>query len=310
MEFRDLAYFLQAASTGHVGRAAREVGLTQPAMTKSIARLERQLNARLFERTSKGIRLTLAGERLSSHALRLRAALDNAKRELADLSDGQGGHLRVGAGLTMAQYVVPRACAQLVAKLPRVTLDISTGTGDTLIPALREGRLDLVIAGIPRVADADLQQELIAEDEVRVVARRRHKLFRLRKMQIQDFVSERWILPRPGSLLSNWLATRCRELGPGVPKPAVVTDSMSTLLSMVANSDLLGFQALSAVRQSPMHACIGSFDFKDLIWRRRIGVTYRRGGYLPTTARILIEILQSVARTTRGEDGGNGGRTG
>lgn len=295
MEFRDLVYFLQAASTGHIGRAAKEVGLTQPAMTKSIARLERRLNAQLFERTPKGVRLTLAGERLSSHALRLRTAVDDAKRELADISGDQGGHLRIGAGLTMAQYLVPRACTQLVAELPRVTLDISTGTGDTLIPALREGRLDLVIAGIPRVADADLQQELIAEDEVRIVARRRHRLFRLQTIKIQDFMRERWILPRPGSLLFNWLTVRCRELGSEAPKPTVVTDSMPALLSIVATSDLLSFQALSAVQHSPMRTSIGSFDVKDLIWRRRIGVTYRRAGYLPATAKTLIRILKSLA---------------
>jgi DNA-binding transcriptional LysR family regulator len=295
MEFRDLGYFLQAATTGHIGRAASELGLTQPALTKSIARLERQVNARLFERTAKGVRLTDAGERLSTHALRLRTALDDAKRELADLSGGKSGHLRIGAGLTMAQYLIPRACAQLVADLPRVSLEISTGTGDTLIPALRNGALDVVVTGVPLASDADLKQEVIAEDEVRVVARRLHPLFRVRKPTIQHFMEQRWILPRPGALLSIWLTARCRDLGSAAPQPAVISDSMPALLSMVANSDLLSFQALSAVQHSPLHGSIRSFDFEGLVWRRRIGVTYRRSGYLPAAAKTLITILRTVA---------------
>ncbi|MGH8668919.1 MAG: LysR family transcriptional regulator [Burkholderiales bacterium] len=295
MEFRDLDYFLHAAAAGHIGRAASEIGLTQPALTKSIARLERQLNARLFERTARGVRLTEAGERLSSHALRLRAGLDDAKRELAELSDGRRGHLRIGAGLTMAQHLVPRACARLVADLPGVSLEISTGTGDTLMPALRNGTLDLVVTGVALASDPDLKQEVIAEDDVRVVARRLHPLFRTRKPTIRHFMRERWILPRPGALLSVWLAARCRDLGSEPPRPAVVSDSMPALLSIVAHSNLLSFQALSAVQHSPLHDAIRSFDVDGLIWRRRIGVTYRRSGYLPASARTLITLLRSAA---------------
>lgn len=294
MEPRDLAYFRHAASTGHLGRAAEHLGLTQPALTKSIARLERELNARVFDRTSKGLVLTAFGTHLLGHATRVQAAMDDASRELNDLASGRAGHLRIGTGLAMAQYLLPLACTRLLERWPGITMEITAGTGRTLIPGLRDGHLDLVLSGIPAVPDADLRHEVIMEDDVLVIARRTHALHASRRITLRQLLQQRWVLSKSGSLVSNWLAQRYAAMGVAPPAAAVETDSMPTLLGIVAGSDLLTFHSWSSIRRSPLRSALRPLAASKLAWRRRVGVTYRRHGYLPSAARTLIGLLKEV----------------
>lgn len=294
MESRDLTYFLQVASARHVRRAAEALGLTQPALTKSIARLERELEARLFDRTPKGVSLTPLGQLLVKHATRLQLDMDEAKRELGDLSAGETGILRIGSGVSLAQHLLPTACTILLDDYPRISLDITTGTGQRLIAALRDGSLDLVVSGVRENPDSDLRHEVIMEDEVMVIARYGHPLHRCRRMTLEELAKQHWVLSKSGSLLSNWLIDHYRQTGLIPPVATVETDSLSTQLSIVSGSDLLCFQSWTSIRHSPLHKSIRPLASAPLVWRRRIGITYRDRGYYPKAAYRLIEILKSM----------------
>src|SRR5258706_40921 len=121
MELRDLNYLRAIATNGHLGRSAQSVGLTQPALTKCIARLERELAVDLLERTPRGVRLTVCGEHLVAHAGRLHAADADIRRQLQELATGQVGHVRIGTGLAASQQLLPKACIALLKRHPGVT---------------------------------------------------------------------------------------------------------------------------------------------------------------------------------------------
>lgn len=296
MDLRDLSYFSSVAALGHVGRAAESLGLTQPALTKAIGRLEHELGAQLLERRPKGVTVTVVGSAVLRRANELLAAMDDAKREFTALATGTAGHLRLGTGLAMAQYLVPAACARLLARAPDLTLDIVAGTGRGLLPWLHEGRLDLVLSGLPVVIDPGLRQEPVLADEVIVVARRDHPLHRKRHIALEELAQQRWIISRSTSLLGEWLDRRWEAAGISAPLPAVQTDSIATLLALVASSDLITFHSWSTIRRSPLHASLKPLARSPLVWRRRLGVTYRAGGHLPAAARHLIEIMTDLAR--------------
>ena len=172
MELRDLRYFATIAAIGHISRAAQQLRVTQPALSKSVARLEHELGARLLERTPKGVSVTPVGQSVLRHAMRIRAAADDALRECADVASGKAGHLRIGTGLAMAQFLVPAACARLLAVAPDVTIDIVAGTGRGLLPALRDGDLDVVLSGLPPRPEPGFAHEPIMEDDVVVICLR------------------------------------------------------------------------------------------------------------------------------------------
>ena len=278
MDLRDLDYFRAIVAAGHIGRAADSLGLTQPALTKCVARLEHALDARLLERTPKGVHPTPFGVQLLRHANRAHTVMDDALRELAELRNGETGHVRIGTGNAIAQHLLPKVCASLLTTSPKLTLDITSGTGRGLVPALRDGQLDLVLTGVPIDHEPGLRDELILQDHVVVIARKSHPLQRRRSVSIADLARARWALSPSGSLLSDWLHQRWRDAAIAVPPPAVVSDSMATLLTIVAASDLLTFASWSTIRYSPLHALLRPLAGSTLTWRRRLGATYREGG--------------------------------
>src|SRR5690349_3706904 len=110
MELRDLEYFAVIAQHRNLGRAAEELGLSQPALSKSLRRLEEAVDAKLVARTPKGVELTLEGDTLLAHVSRLRLSLRDIAREVSDLGHGKSGHLRIGVAPGPADYLLPSTC--------------------------------------------------------------------------------------------------------------------------------------------------------------------------------------------------------
>src|SRR5262245_22745736 len=145
MELRDIEYFEEIAEQRHVGRAAERLGLSQPALSKSLRRLEDALQVKLFDRNSKGLELTAEGSLLLARARDLRLSLRNVTREVTDVSQGRAGHLRIGVGPVVPTRLISNALARLLIEAPRVTARVTISDADEIIPALRKGELDLNI---------------------------------------------------------------------------------------------------------------------------------------------------------------------
>ena len=300
MEFRDLSYLLEVANTAHIGRAAERLRLTQPALTKCIARLEHELDVPLLERTAKGVILTQYGRHLVRHAKRLRAADIDIRRELMELATGHAGHIRIGTGFVFAQHLLPKACVTLLKKYPSITLDIVSGNSESLFPALHEGKVDVVLAGVTTQDRPGFRQVFLMEDRVVAISRKGHRLQNQRRVSAAAMSKERWAMPAVGTLPAQWLAQRWREIGIDPPECAVRSGSFPTLLRIVAESDLLMFQSWSTVRRTSDYArLLRPLPSDELTWRHGIGVTTRDHGYLSPAIDKLIEVLRETAA---GED--------
>ena len=122
MELRDIEYFAVIAEHGHLGRAAGVLGLSQPALSKSLRRLEQALQVKLVKRTSRGIELTSEGSVLLLRVRDLRLSLQSLGQEIADVSEGRVGHLRVGVGFPGPEQFLSTAFATLLKGAPRTKL--------------------------------------------------------------------------------------------------------------------------------------------------------------------------------------------
>src|SRR4051812_11411328 len=135
MELRDIEYFAVIAQHGHLGRAAEALRLTQPALSKSLRRLEEALDAKLVKRTPRGVELTAEGAALLERVRGLRLSLQDVAREVKDVSEGRVGHLRVGVGESIAEYLLPTAFEALLRDSPRMSLRIHVSDNDQMLPA-------------------------------------------------------------------------------------------------------------------------------------------------------------------------------
>lgn len=295
MEFRDLSYLLEVASAGHIGRAAERIGLTQPALTKCIARLESELGVPLLERGPKGVSLTAYGQHLADHAQRARAANLDIKRQIDELATGRAGHLRIGTGMILAQHVLPTACTALLRENPDITLEIISGNTDTLFPALRNRQLDAILVSIDPHAGPGIHQTFLMEDTVTVITRKDHSLQKQRRLHSRMLAGAKWALPASHTLPSEWLMQRCRALGINPLPCPVRTGTLPTLLHIVAHTDLLAFQSWSAVRHTNDYGQqLRPLSLESLTWRRDVGVAIRDHGYISPAVNKLIKALQEA----------------
>ena len=175
---RDIEYFAVVAEHGHLSRAADALDLGQPALSKSLRRLEQAAGARLFARTSKGVELTPAGAALLSRVRRLRLAVDDVAQELADIGRGHAGHLRIGALAGFMEFPISEVARTMMQETPDVTLNVTVATVDALLPALQKGELDLTVTPITAPPNESIVQEHLFDDEFVVIASTNHRLAR------------------------------------------------------------------------------------------------------------------------------------
>jgi len=232
MEFRHLRYFEAVADTLHFGRAAARLHISQPPLSRQIRTFEEEMGARLFTRTTRGVRLTAAGRALLPEARRLlreAAALVDGARHLAA---GGAGTLRLGFISTASYNVLPRLLPEFHRRRPGIRLQLHEATSDQQLALLRELELDAGLV-VPPVTELGLRYApLLREPLVAALpARRRWP----RQLSLAALADEPFILfPRkaaPG--LYDLIVGYCRAAGfaPRVAQEAVQTP---TIISLVA----------------------------------------------------------------------------
>ena len=289
LDLRDLRYFEVIAETGNMGRAARALFRTQPALTGCVRRLEGTLGTELFERVGRGIRLTAAGEALLARARSLRIASQDAVREIGDLGKGLAGLVRVGTVPTVARFLLPPVCREIIRRAPGITLKTVIGHNDVLRNGLKGGELDVVVS-FSASPDEGLSSHDFLEDEVVVVASRDHAIFR-KRVTLKAMLGYGWVLAGPGVATREWIDHAFTSRGLDAPRVQIETNLILLLPPLIEQSNLLTF-----VSRRHLGVALGSrlreVATKETTMKRRFAVTYRKDSYLSPAARRLVDLLR------------------
>jgi DNA-binding transcriptional LysR family regulator len=302
MELRDLEYFAAVARHRHVGRAAESLGLSQPALSKCLRRLERGMEVKLVSRTPKGVALTPAGEALLSQVSRLRLSIDDVRRAVSDVSEGRAGRLRIGAGAVIAGTLLATGYSAFQKLAPEVELQLTVDITQRLVPLLLEGELDLIVTVMESPAHPQVVQEYLFDDTMVVVSSTGHRLARKRRVALADVARERWALSAVDARSWSWMHRVFEERGL-VPPAVALVGPTSVRLPMVASSNLLGFSAKRALEYSAAPYALADLRVRELQWTRRVAVSYRKDAYLSPPARRMKEVLLKTAAAMAGARG-------
>jgi DNA-binding transcriptional LysR family regulator len=243
MRINSLRAFLLASSHRSISRAAQEMHLTQPALSKIVQMLEADLGVELFHRTTQGLQLTPCGAAFMPYAQRILADLDAARRDLQAVSGHDGFTLRVGADSYLVGEILPTAIAQLVAASPELKVEITIGAADALVEATARGALDLCITSVANCSNLHLLsvQELLCADKT-VVARAGHPLLRRPTIRLSDIVAFPWVHFGPSFATASDLVPILRSHHVELPRTIIEADSLAYVLAHLRNSDSLSFQ--------------------------------------------------------------------
>ena len=233
LRFRDLQVFFAVVQSGSMGRAAQQLGLTQPAVSDIVAALEDMFGVRLFDRNSRGVEPTIYG-----HALLRRghAAFDELKQGIRDiefLSDPTAGFLKIGFPASVLGGQLSLVVERFRRRYPRAILqfDEVTSPGNNF-PTLRNREHDLIVARIarPLVNENDLDVEILFQDPLVIVADADSKWARRRKIDAAELVDASWILTEPSASVYESVAEAFQARG--LPAPRVDLAVLSGLLRM------------------------------------------------------------------------------
>ena len=291
LDLRDLRYFEAIADAGHVGRAARALHRSQPALTGAIRRLEERLGTALFTRAGRGIRLTAAGIALHARARALRIAADDAVREVADVGRGHAGLVRIGMVPTAARFLMPPLTREFLRESPQVAFRTVVANNDVLRAALDAGELDVTV-NFTNPADDDVVSHPVFSDECVVVASRTHPIFR-RKPAMRDLARHAWVLGSPTVATREWLENAFRTHGLPPPRVHIEASHVLFLPMLIEENALLSFVSR---RHLAPGGPLREVRLRETTMHREFALCYRRGRYLSPAAQRVVETLR-----TRGE---------
>lgn len=234
-----LQRFLAVYEHRSFGRAAAELHVTQPALSKSIQLLEDKLGVKLFERTAFGVMPTIYGDALSLHAKAIDAEMKTAEREIATLSGAMKGEVTVGVTPSVAADLIPRAFLKLREERPGITLNVVEGLMEHHVPALRRGEIDLIVGGWTRGSHPDLTIEGLMRDRVVVVAGKDHPLARRASVQMAELLDYDWVMPPHSQFWVHAFENAFAPLGRPAPEPVAVANSPGFLLATLATEGYL-----------------------------------------------------------------------
>lgn len=298
MDLRDLQYFEVIARLQHLGRASEQLHRTQPALTSCIRRLEAECGAVLFERSGRGIRLTVAGQALLRWAQRTRFDVESARSEIADIGRGVTGNVKIGVVPTAAQFLLPPAARDLIAEAPAVTLTTHVALVDVLKPLLRAGEIDLLVGTESPQDSAGFTSRFLAEDLIVVAAAQSHEIFRKRRPTLKDLTQFRWVLQPPGAPTRDWLDHTFDAHHLPRPDVQVASTMLLMLPTLIGQTGLLSFISRLHLQAGRSGAGLREVKVPGTTMKRRMVVTYREGGYLLPAAKRLVELLAKHAAGT------------
>jgi len=286
---RQLLNLLAIAEHGSFNRAATARGISQPALSGSIAELERKLGYPVITRTRRGSELNEYGRILAQGARTVEALLAQTAEQLRLARLGVTGPLRIGASPSMTLKFMPDLMGALLREASEVQIELREGLDDELIPALLRGDLDLVLG--PAMGPAlpvGLTEEALFDDAFAVGMSPRNPLARRRSLSLAELRDALWVLPGPGSAYRRYIEALFMAAGIPWPSNCVVSnnlqlvESIVTLTNRISMVTQLQVKAHNYWRMRTVPLRGGG--------RRTLSAKWRRTGALPPIGKRLVEL--------------------
>jgi DNA-binding transcriptional LysR family regulator len=295
MQLKDLNAFMHIAELGSLHAAAEAVGMSQPALSKLVRRLETSLDVRLLERTTRGVALTEFGRVLHRRSKELQQSANDTRSEIADMKAGRSGRLRLGAVPTVVDAVVAPVLGELVESKDPIAFFTEVQLSSRLLHDLQAGQLDFAIASIPAQVPDGLSFVPLWQQQTHVVARKGHWMLR-RRFTLQDLARQQWMLPPGNIILRTWVETMFTSADLAPPKVWVETDaSPAAFATLVRKSDIVTAMTIDSLH-SPMGTGLAPLGPPAASWSTHMGLFWRRTAYFSKPMERCRERILASAR--------------
>jgi DNA-binding transcriptional LysR family regulator len=283
-----LESFRVAGRLQHVTRAALELGTSQPALSRALARLQADLGVPLFERAGRSLRLTRYGELFLARVERAHGEIEEGRRELVDLTEPGRGAVALGFLRTLGAKFIPELVRRFNVAHPHVRFTFAQNNSSEVEAQLEHGDLDLVFVAVPP-GRPGLDWVRVFDQEFVLIVPRAHALARRRQVRLREVAKEPFVLFKQGHAIRRMTDDLCAAAG-FTPSSRFEGDDSSSLPGFVAE----GFGVAIVPPESARSANVVSLRISEPVARRPIGMAWMKGRYLPAGARLFRDFATGV----------------
>lgn len=293
MEFRQVKYFLEIVHRGSFVSAAAHLGLTQPALSRQIALLERELGVDLLDRQGREIRITHAGEQFHAQAIELQEMWKSIKESVRSEDEPLTGEYSISTGGTIAAFVLPSLLREIRKNHSELTFRIYEGDARQTRESLLNGETDLGIFTAD-VETRDLISHPFITDTMNPVVGPDHPLARAKKLKLADLREHDFVLFHSGSSIRQTMDKTLRSVDPSfIPRVSMELRSLESVLRCVKAGLGIGYVSSLCIADSDLRI----LPIPELVSKRVFRFHYRsrrRKGLVK-----LINIIEEL--TARGD---------
>ena len=279
----------------NMGKVAESINVSQSAVSKSLAMLQRALGVDLFERAARGLRPTIYGECLVRHARSVLAELADAGDELKGITPGTKTLVRVGALSHAAVVLLPRALASFKRISPEITVTVREGTMEALLPELWLDKVDIIVGRLPRHQHLQgFAEKILSSENMVLVVRHGHLLTKSNRLRWSDLMRYPWVLPPSGTMPREALELAFERHAVTLPNNRIETLSLPVITSYLQITDAIGVLGgnLAKHYQELNRIAILPLVLSTLV--RPVGVIWSQQRPPSPGAKLMIQCLEEV----------------
>lgn len=295
----DLTYFLTIANAGTLARAAEQLGISQPAVTKAIQRLERKVGVTLVERTARGSVLTEAGKIFQARVSGVSMQLDSAVQEARDIGGGHAGLLRIGTTPATTSFTLLALFPRLLEERPAARIHVTTAFSDALLDAVDRREVELAVCPLPEVLDTSMSREVLYDDQYRLVVSTAHPLAGRKSVTLEDLADCEWAASNRQEFARMQIEQAFAKHGYTSMRIVAEANSLAALIQIVSTTQLVSMINARTFDSSLSAFPVALIPIRLDGLRRQVGLI-RRVGYLSSIAERAQAILRDTARETSG----------
>ena len=299
LKLRDLHILSTVVECGSMAKAARQLGMSQPAVSESIANLEDALRVRLLDRNTKGVEPTIYAHALLARGNIVFDELKQGIRDIEFLADPSVGEVRIGSPESLMAGFVPAIIDRMSRQHPRVVVHaVNAQPGEQEFRALHERSIDLMLGRVLMpLRDPDVAMEILCEDRFFVVAGARSRWASRRAIRFADIAREPWIMFPIDSLIASHFSKALQASGLEAPRASNTTFSMHVRMQLLATGRFLTIMHGSTLRYYAKPWSLKALPVDLAIPPVPIALLSLRNRTFSPVVRLFVEQARAVANS-------------
>jgi DNA-binding transcriptional LysR family regulator len=298
LRLRDLDVLMSVMQAGSMGRATARLNMSQPAISKAIADLERALGVRLLDRSRQGVEPTPYGRALIKRGIAVFDELRQGVQDIEFLSDPTAGEIRIGSTEVIAAAIVMPVVDRLTQQYPKMAFHVVIGDAGRLYlyPQLAERNIELFMSRIPGPVADEYSAEILFHDTLVVAVGASSPLARRRKIALADLLDEPWTLFPADSYFGTLQAGAFRAYGLAPPRAAVWTTSPSLRSELLATGRFLTILPGFSLRLPRRRLTLAALPVELSKTRMPVAIVTLKKRALSPLAQLFIERVRAVTK--------------